>query len=100
VALSSDGTVVASSDDTGLTILRDRASGEVTGHLSSDRPYERMNIYGIRNLNDAQIASLLALGAIEDERASAGEEQAATTRPALVLLDSDRSAESSTRQSV
>jgi hypothetical protein len=33
--------------------------------LKADRPYERMNITGIRGLSQAQKASLRDLGAIE-----------------------------------
>lgn len=100
VALSADGTTLASSDDKGMTILWHRASGSVIGRLSSDRPYERMNIYGIRDLNDAQIGALRDLGAIEDEDASVPAEQAVNGRPALVLLDSDQVDEPPARQSI
>jgi hypothetical protein len=34
--------------------------------LVSDRPYERMNISGIKGLSEAQRAALKALGAVED----------------------------------
>jgi len=34
--------------------------------LRRDRPYERMNITGIQGLTQAEIATLRALGAIED----------------------------------
>jgi len=34
--------------------------------LRRDRPYERLNITGIRGLTQAEIANLRALGAIED----------------------------------
>ena len=34
--------------------------------LRRDRPYERLNITGIRGLNKAEIASLQVLGAIEE----------------------------------
>jgi hypothetical protein len=33
--------------------------------LRRDRPYERLNITGIRGLTEAEIASLQALGAID-----------------------------------
>jgi WD40 repeat protein len=100
VALSPDGATLASSDDKGMTILWDRASGSALGHFSSDRPYERMNIYGVRDLNDAQKAALRALGAIETEGAVDAEEGVAAGRPALVLLDSDRADEPPARQSI
>ena len=44
--------------------------------LGRDRPYERLNITGIRGLSQAEIATLRALGAVEDE-ASTSPEQAA-----------------------
>ncbi|MBW4476502.1 MAG: hypothetical protein KME54_06420 [Tolypothrix brevis GSE-NOS-MK-07-07A] len=34
--------------------------------LKSDRPYENMNIIGVKGLTDAEIATLKALGAVED----------------------------------
>src|SRR5205823_5091999 len=41
-------------------------SGEHLQTLRRDRPYERLNITGIRGLSAAQKASLHALGAIEE----------------------------------
>jgi hypothetical protein len=35
--------------------------------LRRERPYERLNITGIRGLNGAEIATLQALGAVEEE---------------------------------
>ena len=40
-------------------------SGELLRTLRRDRPYERLNITGIRGLSDAQKVSLHALGAFE-----------------------------------
>ena len=42
-------------------------SGEHRRTLRRDRPYERLNITGIQGLTQAQLASLRALGAVEDE---------------------------------
>lgn len=42
-------------------------SGEHRRILRRDRPYERLNITGILGLTQAQLASLRALGAVEDE---------------------------------
>ena len=41
-------------------------SGEPLQTLRRDRPYERLNITGIKGLSEAQKASLLALGAFEE----------------------------------
>jgi hypothetical protein len=47
-------------------MIWDLWSGEHLRTLRRDRPYERLNITGIRGLTEAQKASLLALGAIEE----------------------------------
>jgi WD40 repeat protein/transcriptional regulator with XRE-family HTH domain len=44
------------------------ATGKVIKILQADRPYERMNITGATGLTEAQRASLIALGAIDEER--------------------------------
>ena len=44
----------------------DLQSAELLRTLRHDRPYERMNITGIKGLNKAEIATLLALGATEE----------------------------------
>ncbi|MBV9280562.1 MAG: WD40 repeat domain-containing protein, partial [Chloroflexi bacterium] len=98
--VSADGTTLASSDDRGTTILWDRSSGTEIGRLSSDRPYERMNIYGIRDLNAAQVAALRALGAVEEDDVSLRRELIAGERPALVLVDADRPSEPQARESI
>jgi hypothetical protein len=43
----------------------DLQSGEQLQKLRRDRPYERLNITGIRGVMEAQKAMLRALGAIE-----------------------------------
>jgi hypothetical protein len=55
----------SSGDDRAIR-LWDLESGQALGTLRRDRPYERLNITGIRGLTDAQQASLRALGAFED----------------------------------
>jgi len=40
-------------------------SGEHLQTLRRDRPYERLNISGIKGLTEAQRIALLALGAVE-----------------------------------
>jgi WD40 repeat protein/transcriptional regulator with XRE-family HTH domain len=63
--LSPDETLIASIGDEGGILIWDAHTGDWLKTLRRDRPYERMNITGIRGLNDAQKATLHALGAIE-----------------------------------
>ena len=63
---SPDGTKIASCGDDGAIMLWDLASGAYLQTLRRDRPFERLNITGIRGLSDAQKATLRALGAIEE----------------------------------
>ena len=64
---SPDGTKLASCGDDGAIMLWDIASAEHLQTLRRDRPYERLNITGIRGLTEAQKEMLYALGAIEDD---------------------------------
>ena len=56
---------MASCGDDGAITLWNLHSGEHLQTLRRDRPYERLNITGIRGLTEAQKTSLRALGAIE-----------------------------------
>jgi hypothetical protein len=47
-------------------MLWDLQSGEHLQTLRRDRPYERLNITGVRGLTQAQKATLRALGAMEE----------------------------------
>ncbi len=65
--VSPEGSLLASCGDDGAIMLWDLQSGKPLQTLRRDRPYERLNITGIRGLTEAQKASLRALGAIEGE---------------------------------
>ncbi|MFL5664919.1 MAG: WD40 repeat domain-containing protein [Ktedonobacteraceae bacterium] len=65
--VSPDGSTLPSCGEDGAIALWNVQSGEQRRTLRRDRPYERLNITGIRGLTQAQLASLRALGAVEDE---------------------------------
>jgi WD40 repeat protein len=62
---SPDGRSLASCGDDGAINVWELESGAHLHTLRRDRPYERLNITGIRGVTQAQKASLQALGAIE-----------------------------------
>jgi WD40 repeat protein len=64
--VSPDGKSLASSGDDGAIRIWDPHTGAHLRTLRHDRPYERLNITGIRGLNEAQKASLQALGATDE----------------------------------
>jgi WD40 repeat protein/transcriptional regulator with XRE-family HTH domain len=66
--VSPDDSILASCGDDGAIRLWDLDNGEPLQTLRRDRPYERLNITGIRGLSDAQKASLRVLGAFEETR--------------------------------
>lgn len=64
--LSADETMLATTGDEGGLWIWDARSGDLLKVLRADRPYERMDITGIRGLTDAQKITLRQLGAIEN----------------------------------
>lgn len=68
VVFSSNGRTIVSGSDDGTIKLWDVQTGECLKTLRVNRPYERMNITGVKGLTEAQKATLKALGAIEEEK--------------------------------
>jgi WD40 repeat protein/transcriptional regulator with XRE-family HTH domain len=62
---SPDGRWLASCGDDGAIQIWQMDSGDHVGTLRRDRPYERLNITGIKGLNDAQILALKMMGAVD-----------------------------------
>jgi WD40 repeat protein/transcriptional regulator with XRE-family HTH domain len=65
--MSPDGSTLASCGNDGKIRFWDLERGHALGTLRRDRPYERLNVTGIQGLTQAEIATLRALGAVEDE---------------------------------
>jgi WD40 repeat protein len=63
--VSPDGRGLASCGDDGAIVLWDLERGQLLQTLRRDRPYERLNITGIRGLTRAEIATLRALGRLK-----------------------------------
>jgi WD40 repeat protein len=68
--ISADGRLLASCGDDSVINVWDSESGEHLRTLRRDRPYERLNITGLRGLTDAQKATLRVLGAVEEATTS------------------------------
>jgi WD40 repeat protein/transcriptional regulator with XRE-family HTH domain len=62
---SPDGRLLASCGDDGTIQIWEMESGDHITTLRRDRPYERLNITGIKGLTDAQKQALKLMGAIE-----------------------------------
>jgi WD40 repeat protein/transcriptional regulator with XRE-family HTH domain len=64
--VSPDGSTLASCGDNGAITLWNLENGEHVRTLRRDRPYERLDITGVKGLSEARKATLRALGAKED----------------------------------
>lgn len=62
---SPDGLSLVSCGDDNIIQVWDFESGEQLQTLRRDRPYDRLDISGVKGMSDAQKATLRALGAIE-----------------------------------
>jgi WD40 repeat protein len=67
IAFEPSGQYLASGSRDGTVKLWNVQTGECLKTLRYARPYERMNITGTKGLNEAQMATLKSLGAIENE---------------------------------
>lgn len=63
--ISPDGSMVACCGESGAVGIYKVQTGELLKTLRRDRPYERVNITGIRGLTEAQKQTLRELGAVE-----------------------------------
>lgn len=63
VAFSSDGTYIAASGDNGYLSIWDLKTFKNVRLIKGLTPYDKMDITGAQGLSDAQISSLVALGA-------------------------------------
>jgi WD40 repeat protein len=66
VQVSPDGSLVASCGDDSTIKLWRMETTELVQMLRRDRPYERLNITGVKGLTAEQKATLLALGAHDE----------------------------------
>ena len=65
--ISPDGQLLASCSEDGTIKVWNLQSTELVRTLQRDRPYERLNITRTQGLTAAQKATLIALGAFEEE---------------------------------
>ncbi|MDM8518814.1 caspase family protein [Anaerolineales bacterium HSG6] len=73
VTFSPDGRLLASASNDGTSKLWDLRTGECLKTLVPDRPYEQMNITGVRGLTEAQKITLQTLGAVKDKNVDKNE---------------------------
>jgi WD40 repeat protein len=65
LSVSPDGRRLASCGDDGAINIWDLGSGEYLRTLRGDRPYERLDISGVKGLTEAQKTTLRTLGVVE-----------------------------------
>ena len=65
VAFSPDGQILASASQDETIKLWDAVTGECIKTLPVPKPYEGMNITGVKGLTEATVATLKTLGAVE-----------------------------------
>jgi len=65
--INPDGWRLASCGDDSAIMIWDQLSGKHLQTLRCDRPYERLNITGVRGLTEARKTTLRTLGAIEED---------------------------------
>ena len=68
--ISPDGRLLVSCGEDGTIKVWNVESTDLVRTLRRDRPYERLDITGIRGLTEAQKDTLQALGAVEKEAVS------------------------------
>ena len=66
VAINHEGSIIASSSQDETIRIWDLKTGECLKILRAPRPYEGMNIKGIRGLTEVEKSTLKALGAVEE----------------------------------
>ena len=66
VAITRDDSILVSGSLDETIRIWDIKTGECLRNLKNDKPYERMNITGVKGLTEAEISTLKALGAFEN----------------------------------
>ena len=67
ISFSYDGKILASAGADSIVRLWDVQTGVCLNVLKNDRPYEGMDITGVKGLSSGTIATLKALGAVEND---------------------------------
>ncbi len=68
IAVNPISTTIASSSHDDTIKIWDIITGKCLKTFRHKRPYENMNVTGVKGLTDAEISTLKALGAVEDEK--------------------------------